>query len=125
MNGYNVSSVGQRLQTIPDRILTFSTACGKTIWLFEAKFRANLTEGGLHPGAHHENDVIDTGSGIELHPGVCDDGLARDFEEQLIDVRPHAGAAAGGDDDGAGHAVQSPKSKVQSREITEGEESLS
>ena len=45
----------------------------------------------------------------------CDDGLARDFQKQLVDVQPHAGAASGGGDDGAGHAakVWSPKSRNQ------------
>jgi len=46
---------------------------------------------------------------------VGHNGLSRDFEEQLVDVGPHAGAASGGDDDGAGHEAQSPKSKAQSQ----------
>ena len=36
----------------------------------------------------------------------CDDGLARDFKKQLVDVQPHAGAASGGGDDGARHAAK-------------------
>jgi hypothetical protein len=63
----------------------------------------DFAEGLFHADTHNEDDFIDTRDGIEFCSCVRDDGLARDFQKQLVDVRPHAGAASGGGDDGAGH----------------------
>ena len=70
------------------------------------EFRADLAEGLFHAGTHNEDDFIDTRGEIEFCPCVRDDGLARDFQKQLVNVRPHAGAASGGGDDGARHAAK-------------------
>ena len=69
------------------------------------QLRHQFRESRLHRVAHDKNDFVDAGGMIEPRPGVCHDGATGHFQEKLVHVRPHAGAFAGGDDDGAVHGV--------------------
>lgn len=70
---------------------------------FELKFLRQFDERWLQPVADDENDFVKARRRVETPPGVRDDRLAGDLEEKLVDVRTHAGAPAGGDNDGGIH----------------------
>src|SRR5260370_42078462 len=68
------------------------------------KSPGQVFEGALHPLACHEDDFINTGGVIKSLPGVGHHRPAGDLQKELVEVPPHAGSLAGGDDDGAGHS---------------------
>ena len=67
------------------------------------KLRGEFREVFLHPVTDNENDFADALRIIESLPGVGDDRTPGDFEQELVHVRTHAGALAGGDEDGGVH----------------------
>ena len=54
----------------------------------------------LQTVAYDQNKVIDARGIVELFPGVRHDRTARDLKPELVHIRAHARALAGGDDDG-------------------------
>jgi hypothetical protein len=62
---------------------------------------------GLHSVAPNHDDFINARRVVETLPGMRDDGSPRDFEKKLIPAQAHAGALAGGDDDGTVHGAES------------------
>ena len=64
----------------------------------ERKFICQFLESGLHSIANDENDFVNAPGLGKPAPGMSDDWFPGDFEEQLVHIRPHAGAFAGGDD---------------------------
>ena len=92
-----------RLQPVPNRVLSFRAAFRQSIRQSGAKFSTDVFEGAFHARAHHNHDLVDIRRGVERAPCVRYDRPARDIEEQFVDVRPHAGASAGGNDNGGDH----------------------
>jgi hypothetical protein len=57
-----------------------------------------LGKARLHAVANHQHNLIDAVGFFEAPPGVSHHGAAVQFQKQLIDIRSHPGALAGGDD---------------------------
>jgi len=68
------------------------------------EFPRELHEMRLHPVTHNEDDFVHASRVVELPPGVRNDRPAGDFEPELVHVRAHARALAGGNNDGGNHA---------------------
>ena len=77
--------------------------------LVEPKCAGDLHEGRLHPLADDENNLIDSSRAIESFPRMGHERTTIQFQEQLIDVCAHAGALAGGDNNGRSHFGSAPR----------------
>ena len=71
--------------------------------LVKRNFAAKFGKGALHAVAHDQDDFVNERRAVESLPGVGDERAAGDGQKQLVRLPPHAGAFAGGDDDGGGH----------------------
>ncbi len=108
LNGDNFSRGRQRLQTVPDRVLAFRAARHESARFVELPLLRQFLKFRLHAVPHHQHDFIHGIGFGEALPSVRDDRPARDFQKKFVDVRPHAGAPAGGDDNGGNHGVRLP-----------------
>ena len=96
----------QRRQAVPDGILAFRAASHEAERLLKGKFGRQFREVLLHAVAHDEDDFLDARRVVELLPSVGDDRPAGDLQPELVHVGAHAGALAGGNDDGGGHYMK-------------------
>ena len=103
MNGDQFHARCERLQSIPHRVLSLHTAGDELEFFLEVKCLREFGERGLHSVAHDQNDFVNVRRRLKAPPGVGNDGLAGNLEEKLVDIGSHAGAPAGGDDDGGCH----------------------
>ena len=85
--------------------MAFFAADGEGVRFCGLNLRGDFGEGALHAVPHDDDDVRDVGKAIEALPGVRDDGAAGDGQKKFVDVRAHARAFAGRDDDCANHCA--------------------
>src|SRR5712691_10691466 len=95
----------ERLQTIPNGILTLFTAGRQTELFLESQLLPHRHECFSPLLANDDYDLIDQLAGIKRPPGVPHDGAAIHFEEKLVAACPHPGALAGSNNDGGSHST--------------------
>src|SRR5262249_27794807 len=91
------------LEAIPNGILSLFASGNELEFFAKAEFSGEVAEGVLHAVSNDHDDFRYIARFVESSPGVTDNGAAIEFEEQLVDVRPHASAFSGGDNKGGGH----------------------
>ena len=76
---------------------------GEAEWFAKTRLAGQFCEGVLQTVANDHDDFINAPGALEALPGVGDERTSGHCEEELVHIGSHAGAPAGGDDDGGVH----------------------
>ena len=77
---------------------------GEAEWFAKTRLAGQFCEGVLQTVANDHDDFINALGALEAFPGVGNERASGDLEKKLVHIGSHAGAPAGGDDDGGVHA---------------------